>query len=237
MRVWTSLLAIVDGPLGPTGQDPDAPRDLACDLTVSQRVCSPTEPEPPDPPDIDLPDPGVAAAGGSVVASILVVVLVAALVAAIAWLVVVLIRQRRPQEEDEEEEIDVDIDEDLGIGDSQQRIIDDERPPQRWRGLARQHREAGEFRDAVRCEYRALVGDLARAGIVDEIPGRTSGEERAQLRVIAPSVALAFDEAADIFDQSWFDDPPTTVEVDERFQQMARAVLDDVLNTASSVRR
>ena len=45
---------------------------------------------------------------------------------------------------------------------------------------------ARRFRDAIRCRYRALVGDLARRGMIDEIPGRTSGEERVQMAAAAP---------------------------------------------------
>ena len=73
-------------------------------------------------------------------------------------------------------------------------------------------------------EYRALVGDLARAGYVDEIPGRTSGEERAQVAEIAPrlgeagrAVSSEFDVAADTFDVAWFDDGVVTRGDDERF--------------------
>ena len=224
-RFASALLAAAD-PLGPTGQDPDGPRDLACDLTASQRVCAPAQPRPEDPPDLDVVDAAAVAGGASALSTVLAVVLVVALIAALAWLVAVLVRQRRPSIDDIDQE---DFDEDLDGGVLQQRIVDDEQPPQRWRRLAAEHRDAGRFRDAVRCEYRALVGDLARAGYVDEIPGRTSGEERTQLRHIAPSVASTFDEAADLFDTAWFDDAPTPMAADERFQAAARAVLDDVL--------
>lgn len=213
-------------PLGPTGQDPDAPRDLACDLTASQQVCSPPAPQPQDPPDFDVPDAVAVAGGASLLSTVLVVILVVALLAALAWLVTVFIRQRRPPADDIDDE---DIDEDLDDDAPEQRIVDDERPPQRWRRLAAEHRAAGRHRDAVRCEYRALVGELARAGYVDEIPGRTSGEERTQVRHLAPEVAPTFDEAADLFDRAWFDDAPTTAAADDRFQHAARAVLDDVL--------
>ena len=226
MTPTTALLRGATDPLGPTGQDPDAPRDLACDLTASQRVCAPAQPRPQEPPDFDVPDASAVAGAGSVLSTLLVVLLVLALVAAIAWLAMVLVRQRRPPGEVDD---DVDVDEDIDDDNPPDRIIDDERPPQRWRRLAAEHRDAGRFREAIRCEYRALVGDLARAGFVDEIPGRTSGEERAQLRELAPSVAPRFDEAADLFDRAWFDDAPTSSIDDERFQASARVVLDDVM--------
>jgi hypothetical protein len=90
--------------------------------------------------------------------------------------------------------------------------------------------------EAVRCQYRALIGDLARSGYVDEIPGRTSGEERQQVAEIAPrlgelgrDVARQFDVAADTFDEAWFDDSEVTTGDDKRFLAAEQAVLDVVL--------
>jgi hypothetical protein len=50
------------------------------------------------------------------------------------------------------------------------------------------------------------VGDLARRGLLDEIPGRTTGEERDQLVISAPEVADRFDAAVDLFDDVWYGD-------------------------------
>ena len=69
--------------------------------------------------------------------------------------------------------------------------VDRSREPVNWRAEADEHRRDGRFREALRCRYRALVGDLARRGLIDEIPGRTTGEERAQLRVIRPVAGAA----------------------------------------------
>lgn len=210
----------VDDPLGPVGQDPDGPRDLACDLTASDSVCTPPTIELADPPDFS----GGGGAPTFAVGNVLVVLLVVALVAAIVWMVVLLIRRRGELFEDEPDDLDEDLD-----GEARERIIDEAQPPDRWRAAASSHRAAGDFREAIRCEYRALVGDLARAGVVDEIPGRTSGEERLQLATLAPGVAPAFDEAADLFDAAWFDDEVVTAEHDERFRAAAAEVLGHVL--------
>jgi hypothetical protein len=158
---------------------------------------------------------------------LLVVLLVAVLVAVVVWMVAKAMKERDMDDDDDDNDL-VDPDEDLdeAVG---ERIIDEQRPPERWRRSAEEHRAAGRFRDSVRCEYRALVGDLARAGAVDEIPGRTSGEERAQLAALAPAVSQNFDDAADIFDEAWFNNDVVTVNDDKRFVDSSRVVLDTVL--------
>ncbi|MFT5027566.1 MAG: hypothetical protein ACI9CV_002333 [Ilumatobacter sp.] len=216
-----SVRSVDGGPLGPTDVDPDATRDVACGLTASDVRCSPSEPDPTDfnPPDLS--------GGGAVfgpIGTLLVLLLVAALVAVVVWMVAKALRERDSDVNDALVDLDEDLDE--GVA---ERIIDEQRPPDRWRSAAEEHRAAGRFREAVRCEYRALVGDLARAGAVDEIPGRTSGEERAQLAALAPAVSQNFDDAADIFDEAWFNDDEVTVDDDRRFVSASRAILDTVL--------
>jgi len=103
--------------------------------------------------------------------------------------------------------------------------IDRSREPVNWRAEADGHRRAGRYRDAVRCRYRALVGDLARKGLIDEIPGRTTGEERMQLRVVSPDAAPAFNAAANLFDGAWFGNLPVDEDDDDRFLAIERDVL------------
>ena len=216
------------GPFGPVDVDPDATRDLArdvaCRLTAAEVRCSPPEPNPAD---FDLPDLSGGGAGFGPFGTLLVVLLVAALVAVVVWMVAKAIKERDIDDDDDLIDL-IDLDEDLdeAVG---ERIIDEQQPPDRWRRAAQEHRTAGRFRDSVRCEYRALVGDLARAGAIDEIPGRTSGEERAQLASLAPAVSQNFDDAADIFDAAWFDDHVVTADADTRFVAVSRVVLDTVL--------
>lgn len=221
------------GPLGPTDVDPDRVRDVACDATAPSQLCDPPEFDP-DVPDANLPELGAPGAGIGLLGQVLVVMLVVALLLALAWLVFRW-RQGRGSgtdgdgsgRDDRDEAVDAPLD---------ARVIDHESPPERWRRLAAEHRDAGRYRDAIRCEYRALVGDLARAGYVDEIPGRTSGEERQQVAQVATrhhgsdgAVAAAFDVAADIFDVAWFDDGVVTRGDDDRFVAARTAVLDTIL--------
>lgn len=225
-------LRVVD-PLGPTDVDPDDARDRACEVTGSGRICNPSTPEPSGTPP-DLPNPGTGGAG--IFGQLLVVLLVAVLLLALAWLVKRWLDGGggRRHHDDEGETLDVDeaVDELIDA-----RVVDHETPPDRWRRLASEARSSGDHREAVRCQYRALVGDLAGSGYVDEIPGRTSGEERDQVAEIAPllgavgrEVARQFDIAADTFDSAWFDDAEVTAADDDRFLSAERGVLDVVLS-------
>ena len=235
-RVVVGWMRATD-PFGPSEIDRVDVRDAACGATATSRVCNPPTPDPSNGP--DGPTPRNVANGASLFGQALVVLLVAALVGGLIWLV---IRWRRGEgsrssvdDELDTGDLDESLDEEVGA-----RVIDHETPPARWRRLAAEHRERGEYREAVRCEYRALVGDLARAGYVDEIPGRTSGEERDQVAEIAPrlgevgrSVTHAFDVAADTFDAAWFDDADVRSDDDERFLRAQQAVLDVVLSGAA----
>ena len=165
----------------------------------------------------------------------LVVVLVVLLLVGAVWLVTRWRATSRSLGGDEaSDDLDEDLDAVLG-----RRVLDDDTPPDRWRRLAAEHLERGEFRQAIRCRYRALVGDLARAGYVDEIAGRTSGEERAQvaetverLGVVAAGagagVTRSFDSAADLFDTAWFDDGEVTSTDHEEFIVAETVVLSSL---------
>ena len=76
----------------------------------------------------------------------------------------------------------------------------------------------------MRCRYRALVARLAAGGAVDEIPGRTAGEYRLELRRTRPDAAPAFTEATDLFERAWYGHADVTGGDDERFRSLA----DDV---------
>jgi hypothetical protein len=210
------VAAGVDDPFGPVDQDPDAVRDVACRLVAPDQVCSP--PDPPE-PSAELP--------GWISALIELLVLVAFVAAAIVLLVLLARsvgllggRRRARRRGTRVEELDVDEVEPVGVA------VDRSREPSTWRAEADEHRRAGRYRDALRCRYRALVGDLARLGLIDEIPGRTTGEERAQLAAVVPAAASDFDAAASSFDDAWYGD----VDVDdadvERFVGWEATVLE-----------
>ena len=206
-------------PLGPVDQDPDAVRDAACKLVESTSVCKP----PPPPPTFDPPD---VSSGGGGVGSLLGGLLWVLLIVAVLGLVYVAVRYFADRSGSSsagsigDDEADPDDDALLGTV-----VIDRSREPQGWRGEADEHSAAGRYRDALRCRYRALVGDLARRGLLDEIPGRTTGEERRQLRVSAPNAVPLFREAADLFDAAWYGHFPVGAADDDRFRHLDREVL------------
>ena len=80
------------------------------------------------------------------------------------------------------------------------------RAPREWLAEAEAHERAGRWREAVRCRYRLLVARLAARGLVDEVPGRTSGE---YLREAADNLPAARDDlrlATTAFDLAWYGD-------------------------------
>lgn len=104
---------------------------------------------------------------------------------------------------------------DIGIG----------RSPRDWIDEARRHEAAGEWRDAVRCRYRALLAELAAAGLVDEVPGRTSGEYLAAVREDVPTAAEHFAEVTRRFERAWYGHESTTPTEVEELTVASRAVV------------
>jgi len=83
----------------------------------------------------------------------------------------------------------------------------------------------GDWRGALRCRYRALIAELARRGLVDEVPGRTSGEYRREVARSLPLVADAFGDATDLFEVVAYGDAPAGPDASAR----ARGLSDRVL--------
>ena len=96
-----------------------------------------------------------------------------------------------------------------------------------WRSEAQEHERAGRWREAVRCRYRALLADLAGAGLVDEVAGRTSGEYRAAVASDVPAAAAAFDRATAVFDLAWYSHEPVSALDAEALQEAADRALHD----------
>ncbi|TPW16540.1 MAG: hypothetical protein FD127_23 [Acidimicrobiaceae bacterium] len=196
LRAW----AVPDDPFGPIDDDPDQIRDAACRLVSPDRVCSPPEPpRPVQPRNLDWLESLV---------KIVMLALLVAIVLALVWLIVRSVAGRRPRlrrkrrraADDADDDTETSIDSSFGRATA----IDASHDPDAWRSEADEHRRSGRFRDALRCRYRALVGDLARDGVIDEIPGRTTGEERSQMESVEPVAAAPFGSAADLFDAAWY---------------------------------
>ena len=131
--------------------------------------------------------------------------------AAVAAIVVLLVRFARGVQRDPG--TDVAFDPDLG------------RPATDWQAEAAAHEAAGEWREALRCRYRAMVADLAARGLVDEVPGRTAGEYRTAVTRSAPAAAPDFSGATELFERAWYGGKPTGPDDSARFRELSHRVL------------
>lgn len=94
-----------------------------------------------------------------------------------------------------------------------------------WRSEARGHEQAGRWREALRCHYRALLAELAAAGLIEEIPGRTAREYLSAVAETLPAAAEPMAEATGAFELAWYGSRPVG-----RSQVAAlRAAADQVL--------
>jgi hypothetical protein len=102
------------------------------------------------------------------------------------------------------------------------------RPAADWRAEAAAHEAAGRWRDALRCSWRATVADLAARGLLEEVPGRTTGEYRAGVARSLPAGADPFSRATRLFEDAWY----AAVEVGPAESAEVRALGDRVLAEA-----
>jgi hypothetical protein len=157
-------------------------------------------------------EPTVEVGGGGAGGSALVTVLV--LLAAVVVVVVVVRalrgtwRRRAPVARD-----DLDVD------------VHGRRDAAAWDDLARRLESEGRWKDGMRARFGSLVERLVDRGVVADVPGRTSGEYRADVRQALPEAGPPFAAAADLFDRAWYGDLPTGPAEAERFAADAEAVL------------
>lgn len=91
-------------------------------------------------------------------------------------------------------------------------VVVTRRPPADWLADARAAEAAGDHAEAVRCGYRAVIAMLAGRGEVDEQPGRTVGEYRAQVRAQGAGRLDEFTRASDVFERVWYARRPATAD-------------------------
>lgn len=82
----------------------------------------------------------------------------------------------------------------------------------------------GEWKEALRCRYRALVADLVDRSLVPDVPGRTAGEYRSDVAVSRPDVSGPFGRATELFEDAWYGDFPTGAPECGRFRALATEV-------------
>ena len=72
------------------------------------------------------------------------------------------------------------------------------------------------------------MAELAGNGVLDDLPGKTTGEERADIARAAPTVSGAFSEATTLFDDVWYGDAPVGRDEAARLDALASSVLSEV---------
>ena len=110
----------------------------------------------------------------------------------------------------------------------EERPAERRRSPVQWRQLAEEHESRGEWKQAVRCRYRALVADLVARRAIRDLPGRTTGEYRSEVSAAVPEAGAAFGGASELFERAWYGNRPTGPTESERFRSLADQVLERV---------
>lgn len=101
------------------------------------------------------------------------------------------------------------------------------RSPQEWEAEAEEHEQAGRWGAALRCRYRQMLAMLAAQGLVDEIPGRTSGEYLAEAVANLPAAQADLAAVTAAFERVWYGNEPVggegVREVAVRVDRLGRA--------------
>ncbi len=82
------------------------------------------------------------------------------------------------------------------------------RSPLEWQLEAEEHERAGRWRDALRCRYRLLLARLADRGLIEEVPGRTSGEYLNEALEALPGAADDLRSVTLAFERAWYGNRP-----------------------------
>lgn len=78
------------------------------------------------------------------------------------------------------------------------------RTPVSWADEAERHLREGAYREALRCRYRETLAVLAAADLVDEVPGRTTGEYLHAVTTALPAAADPFATLTGRFEDVWY---------------------------------
>jgi hypothetical protein len=93
-----------------------------------------------------------------------------------------------------------------------------------WRSDAERFEAEGRWREAMRARYRELVRTLVDDNVLVDVPGRTTGEYRAELAEARPPASDPFGELTDLFEAAWYGGRDTGREENARFRELATVV-------------
>jgi hypothetical protein len=92
-----------------------------------------------------------------------------------------------------------------------------------WQGDAERFEAAGQWAEAMRARYRELVRRLIDEGVLDDLPGRTTGEFRGEYVRARPGNAAPFVELTELFEAVWYGGADTDAADNRHFRQLADA--------------
>lgn len=99
------------------------------------------------------------------------------------------------------------------------------RDPLSWAHEADEHETAGDLRQALRCRYRETLARLAAARLVEEIPGRTTGEYLIATTRALPTSSQDFAALTRVFEQTWYGDREVDVTTLQQVKDLQRNVV------------
>jgi hypothetical protein len=76
----------------------------------------------------------------------------------------------------------------------------------------------------MRARYRELVRTLVDERVLDDVPGRTTGEYDRELSAARPAAAEAFTGMSSLFEDVWYGGQDATAEDHQRFRVLAEEV-------------
>jgi hypothetical protein len=135
-------------------------------------------------------------------------ILVGVVVVLILLVRALLRHTRLPKRDDDDEELTIELEAGRDSTD--------------WRSDAERFEAAGQWRDAMRARYRELVRTLIEDGVLEDLPGRTTGEYRNAFARARPQSAGPFIELTGLFEAVWYGGVETDAADNQRFRELAR---------------
>ncbi|HPU40221.1 MAG TPA: DUF4129 domain-containing protein [Microthrixaceae bacterium] len=146
---------------------------------------------------------------GALLGWLLIVAAVVAILVVAYWVISNRTRRSRPAHDDPLSPVE----------------IEHRRRADEWMSDAQRWEASGEWKEALRARYRNLVRVLVDRRQLPDVPGRTTGELRADLDTTTPDARDTFDTCCLLFELAWYADVATGPEENRRFRESADQVL------------